>query len=159
MKKDVRWWSSFRSGTLWYPFHVSVTVFYDPLGTVLACLAGVLVIHSSLLQNLRGWRSTVRLTEPSGFLTHTIRWHHSDGTSTRSITPRATSRSRSAYTCSCQWSGIGYFARDGVFDQVDFHRRPVHLGQGLMGALIECGCSLSVQKPGLNFLDVRHGRA
>ena len=35
----------------------------------------------------------------------TIRWHHLDGCVTGSITPMRTSRSMSAFTFSCQWSG------------------------------------------------------
>ena len=52
----------------------------------------------------------------------------------------------------------GDLTRDGVFDQVFFHRGPVHLRQGLMGALIERGCSVSVLKPGLHFLDICQGQ-
>ena len=67
-------------------------------------------LHSECLrlQNLFGGeRCTVRWGEPSCFRVITMRWHHVAGSpyGTRSITPRASSRRRSSYTCFCQCSG------------------------------------------------------
>ena len=66
---------------------------------LLACLAGAFVTHSSRLQNLfNGCRSTVRRGLPPGRRTHTILWHHAEGSLTFSMTPSAMSLSRSALT-------------------------------------------------------------
>jgi len=58
---------------------------------------------------LSGWRSTVRLGLPDFLGQMDILWHHVTGVpiGTGSMTPRQTSRSRPAFTSSCQWTGTG----------------------------------------------------
>ena len=95
-------------GTLWYPFHASVTDIQEWPGTRRARWKGASAGKISLVQNLlRGDRYTVLRGVPSCLRVITILWHHMTGTpaGTRSMTPRASSLIRSSCTFCCQCNG------------------------------------------------------
>ena len=106
----VRWRSSGCSGTLWYPFQASKTVFFLLWGTERAWWIGDCVwCVSRVACLLRAWKSTVRLGVPSFLAQTTILWHQVTGSpmGTGSSTPRDTSLFNPAFTSSHQWMGTG----------------------------------------------------
>ena len=92
----------------------------------------MLTTFSSILQCLlSGDRSTVRLGDPSCLRVTTMRWHHSTGSpnGTRSITPSASSCSKS----SCTLSAVLVW--------------PCHTRQWLVGTCVKGGATIVFKQP------------
>ena len=83
MRKVVRCWSSSRSGTKWYPFHASRTVFVLFGGTAMHCRNGAFVGCIYLRQAwFSFWRSTTLLGFPDFLATTCMGAHHMVGSPT-----------------------------------------------------------------------------
>ncbi len=62
------------------------------------------------------WKSIVFLSDPFFLVQMTMRWHQVSGVprGTCSMTPSLTSRSRPAFTSSCQWMGMAMGVWQGL---------------------------------------------